>query len=140
MRHLFSLLFLCLYAPLTHAQVSTVYHCIGAAETNIIAVQNHLSGDESATLGDVSCTRLAKGGYQMTIETDCKSGNYPAQYNYITISIDKSEGVCFSGSGSSGCDPVPGAIEDTSPQSNKNLAKLKRIYRKRCADWQPPAP
>ena len=139
MRYLFSLLFLCLYAPLTHAQVSTVFHCIGAAETNIMAGGDYLS--EGATLGDVSCTRLAKGGYQMTIETDCKSGDYPTHYNYITISIDKSAGVCFSGSGSTiGCDPVPGAIEDTSPQSNKNLAKLKRIYRNRCADWQSLAP
>jgi len=135
MRYLVSLLFLCLYAPLTHAQLSPLFQCLGAAETNIMAVEEYLS--EGAILGDVSCTRLARGGYQMTIETDCKSGNYPADYNYITISIDKSAGVCFSGSDSGGeCGgPVPGATNDTSPQSNKNLAKLKKIYRKRCANW-----
>ena len=138
MRYLFSLLFLCLYVPLTFAQSATVFDCIRAAETNIMAVEAYLS--DGAVLGNVSCTRLAKGGYQMTIETDCKSGNYPAEYNYIAISIDKSAGVCFSGSDSTGCGPVPGAINATVPQSNKNLARLKKIYRKRCADWQPPAP
>ena len=141
MRYLVSLLFLCLFAPLTHAQVSPVFQCLGAAETNIMAVEEYLSGIDGATLGDVSCTRLARGGYQMTIETDCKLGNYSTDYNYITISIDKSAGVCFSGSGSAGnCVPVPGAENNTSAQSNKNLAKLKKIYRKRCANWQPPAP
>ena len=140
MRYLVSLLFLCLYAPLTHAQSSTVFQCLGAAETNIMAVEEYLSGIDGATLGDVSCTRLARGGYQMTIETDCNKENYPAEYNYITISIDKSAGVCFSGSDSTGCEQIPDTINNTSAQSNRNLAKLKKIYRKRCADWQPPAP
>ena len=138
MRYLFSLLFLCLYAPLTHAQSATVFNCIVPAEKNLMAIEDYIS--DGATLGDVSCTRLAKGGYQMTIETDCKSENYPAQYNYITISIDKSAGVCFSGSGSHECEQIPDTVNDTSPQSNKNLAKLKKIYRKRCADWQSLAP
>jgi hypothetical protein len=138
MRYQFSLLFLCLFAPITLAQSASVFHCIGAAETNIMAVEEYLR--EGAIVGDVSCTRLAKGGYQMTIETDCKSGNYPAQYNYITISIDKSAGVCFSGSDSNGCEQIPDTVNDTSPQSNKNLARLKKIYRNRCANWQPPVP
>jgi hypothetical protein len=138
MRYLVSLLFLCLYAPPTHAQSSTVFQCLGAAETNIKAVEEYLS--EGAILGDVSCTRLARGGYQMTIETDCNSENYPTNYNFITISIDKSAGVCFSGSDSNGCEQIPDTINNTSAQSNRNLAKLKKIYRRRCADWQPPAP
>jgi hypothetical protein len=133
MRYLFSLLFLCLYVPLTFAQSATVFDCIRAAETNIMAVEEYLS--DGAALGDVSCTRQARGGYQMTIETDCKSGNYPAEYNYITISIDKTAGVCFSGSDSNGCEQIPGTVNETSPQSNKNLAKLKKIYRNVCANW-----
>lgn len=138
MKHIALLLCLCLFAPLAHAQLTPIFQCLAAAETSILAVEEYLN--DGATLGDISCTRQAKGGYQMRIETDCKTGNYPSEYNHVTIRIDKSARVCFSGSGSSGCEQIPGAINASIPQSNKDLAKLKKIYRNRCNDWVPPAP
>ena len=129
-----------LIGPSAHAQ-TPLDECMVQAELNIAAVEAYIEDPEVQYMA-TGCWRQPKGGFAMYIYTDCKLGKWPDDYNGIIIKSDKIQGSCDTlGFVQGVCAAAPpGVVRVTRNLSNKELAAVKRVYRRRCADWEPPTP
>jgi hypothetical protein len=128
-----------LIGPSAHA-LTPLDECMARAELNIAAVESYIL--DGAQYKATGCWRQPKGGFAMYIYTDCKLGNWPDDYNGIMIESDKIQGGCeTSGFIEGDCTAAPLGVGTVARNlSKKELGAFKRVYKRRCNDWEPPTP